>query len=390
MIKTFLVSIALFVAFFSCINTSLAEITDVQRSNELLSVLLELEALSNEMTARIEEMDRDIQKSESIISRSEKLIRLAMEKGNKKAETIARQALITAREAKRRNLRTLQAIKLYREMINKKITALKALIQEGEKTRTEDTDPCREIEAQLERDKNAIKRWQQTLKMTNEELENWASTNDEAAREALKVAIEGFAEAISPLLKKKLKVLDDIQGEIKKWEGKVANSKQAEASLYFLNKLEKARSAYRKALAMGVTGKRIEQIGTAKELYEFGKNHYDLTTKLVHSTDTELTNALSDPEVRALLSDTMASHAKKYMAMLGKKIPIVEQGLPFGAFVVNYTYNAWKWGASALRISQFSKLTDLEIRATDALGKQIRRTMDKLKECRKREQAGRP
>lgn len=82
---------------------SLAQDSDVQKNNWLLGVIFKLERMKDNSVADIQKCEREIQKSESTIRKSEDIIRQAQQRGNAQAEMIARQALTTAQEAKRKN-----------------------------------------------------------------------------------------------------------------------------------------------------------------------------------------------------------------------------------------------------------------------------------------------
>jgi hypothetical protein len=55
----------------------------------------------------------------------------------------------------------------------------------------------------------------------------------------------------------------------------------------------------------------------------------------------------------------------------------------FTLFLRDYGYDAVAWNESRKRILERLEITDLQLKAVAATGEQIKRTMDKLKECRK-------
>jgi len=75
-------------------------------SNFLLSVLFKAQELRDKATMEIRKIDMEIKKNEEAIQKSEKIISLAQQKGNTKAEMVARDALMKATEAKRKNEET--------------------------------------------------------------------------------------------------------------------------------------------------------------------------------------------------------------------------------------------------------------------------------------------
>jgi len=77
--------------------------SDAQKNSWLLGVIFKLERMKDNSAADIQKYEREIQKSENTIRKSEDIIRQAQQKGNINAEQIARSALTTAQEAKRKN-----------------------------------------------------------------------------------------------------------------------------------------------------------------------------------------------------------------------------------------------------------------------------------------------
>ena len=92
---------ALFLLIFYGI--SFAQDSDVQKNNWLLGVIFKLENIRDKAIADIQKYEGEIQQCENTISKSENIVRLAQQKGNVKAEIIAREASIKAQEAKIKN-----------------------------------------------------------------------------------------------------------------------------------------------------------------------------------------------------------------------------------------------------------------------------------------------
>jgi len=77
--------------------------SDVQKNNWLLGVIFKLENMRDKAIADIQKYEGEIQKCENTISKSDNIVRLAQQKGNVKAEMIAREASLKAQEAKIKN-----------------------------------------------------------------------------------------------------------------------------------------------------------------------------------------------------------------------------------------------------------------------------------------------
>ncbi len=92
---------ALFLLIFYGI--SFAQDAEVQKSNWLLGVIFKLENMRDKAIADIQKYEGEIQKCDNTISKSENIVRLAQQKGNVKAEIVAREASIKAQEARIEN-----------------------------------------------------------------------------------------------------------------------------------------------------------------------------------------------------------------------------------------------------------------------------------------------
>jgi len=374
--------------------------TDLERKNWLLGIIFKLENMRDKAVEDIQKYEGEIQKCENTISKSENIVRLAQQKGNVKAEIIAKEALIKATEAKRKNEETLKFEQFYKELLDRKINELKNLIAKIEKNKhgnaqTEKVDDCKKLEVQLERDKDVIKRYQKTIDMSNKELEEWAKMNEEAAEDAVKKGVELMTDAIAYKLEARETVVNKIEGELKKYEAKAGLyglPKQQELANRFLSKWLRAKDAYKKAKASLVAGKAIHAGLTAKETYEVFENDLVVAKTLINDADNDVINTLEDPEIRASISDILSSGAV-VVINLGDEISKLKnivtttnkffsKATSFASFIVDYTYDAKKWLESRDRILQFSELADYELKAVSALGKQIKKTMEKLKNCR--------
>ena len=93
----------LFIALFFCISSAHAQMTEVERGNWLLGVIFKLEKMRDDASADLQRYTNEIRKCDRTIGRSEKIIRLARQKGNVRAETIAGSALARGRRARLKN-----------------------------------------------------------------------------------------------------------------------------------------------------------------------------------------------------------------------------------------------------------------------------------------------
>lgn len=84
-------------------SVSMAKEPDTSRQSWFLGIIFKLEKMRDKEIAGIRKYDAEIQKCNATIRSSENIIRQAQQKGNIKAEQIAREAMRTAQEAKRKN-----------------------------------------------------------------------------------------------------------------------------------------------------------------------------------------------------------------------------------------------------------------------------------------------
>ncbi|MBS3907997.1 MAG: FecR domain-containing protein [Syntrophaceae bacterium] len=89
--------------FLLCPAVSMAKELGVHRQSWLFGIIFKLKTMKDKEIAGIRKYDAEIQKCNATIRASEDIISKARQKGNIKAEQIAREALRTAQEAKRKN-----------------------------------------------------------------------------------------------------------------------------------------------------------------------------------------------------------------------------------------------------------------------------------------------
>lgn len=114
---------ALFLLIFYGI--SFAQDADVQKNNWLLGVIFKLENMRDKAIADIQKYEGEIQKCDTTISKSENIIRLAQQKGNVRAETIAREASNKAQEAKIKNIELKNSAELNKKRAESALATVK-------------------------------------------------------------------------------------------------------------------------------------------------------------------------------------------------------------------------------------------------------------------------
>jgi hypothetical protein len=77
-----------------------------QNDGFLLSALFRTRGLIDRTTADLQKIDREIQENDRVIKKAEEIIVLAGQRNNKQAESVAQEALLKAREARKKNEET--------------------------------------------------------------------------------------------------------------------------------------------------------------------------------------------------------------------------------------------------------------------------------------------
>jgi len=149
--------VILFLLISCSCSISLAQDTDVQKSNWLLGVIFKLENMKDKAIEDIKKYEVEIQKCDNTISKSENIIGLARQQGNARAEGIAREALNKAQAAKTKNLE----LKRSAELNKKRAEVALAYVNSGGK----------DLEAKLEQVEleNSPAAWKENQKQLIEE-----------------------------------------------------------------------------------------------------------------------------------------------------------------------------------------------------------------------------
>lgn len=304
----------------------------------------------------------------------------ARRSGNAQAETIAREAEAVAEDE----------LRLARQLIQKAAARLAESEQALAAARRGTAAPCSDIEAQLERDKEAIKRYEKTLAMSAEEMEKWAEKNKKAEQEALKSAAGALFGSVSKELLENKKIADHILRRFIDYQVQVELNgapKQKVLVDQLIKKMGGASYAYAMASAKADTGKVVETGVNLKTYYDMAKASVDSVKSAAAVGDKEMAEVLQmvkDPEndLRANVSDLVSLTAEKGLEKVLEKTPYLNNLASFSLFVRDYSYNGIAWYQSRERILQNEKIADEQLKAVAALQKQITKTMSRLKECR--------
>lgn len=392
--------VILFLLIFCSI--SIAQDANVPKNNLPPDMISELENRRDKTIANIQKCEGEIQKCNNTISKSENLVRLAQQKGNVKTEEIAKEALMKAQEAKKKNEETLEFYQFYKDLLDKKIDSLRQLTSNLSPSPNPPRD-CKGLEEQLQRDKQAMKNYMKTIDMANKENEKWGKEAEEGRKLAMKTVLESV-NLITKLVSIKLAKMSDKVSGIEREINKYLDMEEP-AKKYYKNllsgKFQRALDHYQEASRELSALKTAEatQIGTginsaskSTAFYEATKNTIDLVKRYNELGNKEMMEILQDPEIKGLsldLSSFLVEQSVSFAAMANESSGYLNKldCIVKGAVLARDTLmTGAKYYYTSERLEQLGEVADIQLKATDALSKRMERTMERLKECREKVQ----
>lgn len=234
---------------------------------------------------------------------------------------------------------------------------------------------CSAIEQQLVRDQNAMRRQQDSIMKGNRELEDWAKQNEEAQKAALDEAKKFLRDSVTK------GVEDFATAKIAKLRSELMRRQpQGQTVSRYMEKIREFEAARN----------RLAAARDAAKIADKGYTPYDAWQEIrkwaaERKRDVDIMNAFlkdmrQDPATAQIAKEVFGDVAIDVLK-LGLD-GVVDSSLSLGDFLVKYGYEATKWTASRNRIVQQNELRDQDLRAVDALDRQIKRTVARLQECR--------
>lgn len=360
-----------------------------QESDWLREQIVELEGMRDKAIADIRKLQDEIRKCDNTIGKSENIVRLARQKNNKQAEAIANDAMMKATDAKRKNEETLKFRRFYKDLLEKRINERKNLLASIEKDKhdnqqTQRETDCSKIEAQIERDKMVTARFMRTIDMSNKEREDWTKEGEDAVWEAGETIVKYLTSGFSDMLEKRGGNFKKIEEQISKYEKRAVTEKDKYFITLIKSKLEKAKWHYTEARNAFDT----KMVVKTSDLGNVLKSEYEVKQKMLEKGDQGITEILKDTGARGNISDIGSFFAD---ALLDHEMELRQSTEFFkhcGPIVAalpavrDLTYSGLKLHYSIESISQLGEVADQELKAVNALKKQMERTMRKAKECR--------
>lgn len=245
---------------------------------------------------------------------------------------------------------------------------------------------CTGIEAQLERDREALRRQQRVNAATADELEAWARLNDEAQRAAVTLGVKSLLGEAATRLQARQARVASLQAAIARNERLLAERGIPVDAVR--ERLATLAVRYDRARTQAAAGAALARAGEVEAIYGLAKTEAGLIAQQQAETDEELRRALADPAFDAIVARdaSVADLARSVLDLLAG-MPGFERLAPpyaLAAFVVDYGYDATQWTLSAQRILQGDALSAQGLEAVAALTRQIRRTVEWREACRAR------
>ena len=303
----------------------------------------------------------------------------ARRSGNKQAETIAREAETVAEDE----------LRIARQLLQKAL----ALLREREHSVSEACRglkaSCSEINAQLERDKEAIKRYEKTIAMNNEEADQWAKKNNEAQKEALKSAIEGVADLVGRRLLENKNIASELEKRLIDYrvqlqvEGLPQQKALAEKLIQDMSLVQGQFDSAMKQAAWGQALKTGVDLDRNYKMTRAAVETVKSTGEIGDKRMADVLQMIKDPEnnLRVHVSDLIALAAEKKLDKILEQIPCLSNAAAFALFIRDYSYQGLAWYQSRERILGCRKVADEQLKAVASLQKQITETMNRRKEC---------
>ena len=244
---------------------------------------------------------------------------------------------------------------------------------------------CPAIDAQLARDREALRRQQGVSASTSAELEAWARENEDAQRSAMMLGVKSLmGEAAGRLAARQARVTA-LQGAIARNERLLGERGIATGPVK--SRLAWLAGEYGRAQAQANVGGAIVRAGEIDGLYELLRTEAGVIAKELATTDDAMREALADPALAAIVNaDASASDLARQTLDQLVATPGFERFAPqyaLASFVVDYGYDATRWALSGARILQGDAVNERSLEAVAALTRQIRRTVEWQSACRR-------
>jgi hypothetical protein len=243
------------------------------------------------------------------------------------------------------------------------------------------------IDHQLQLDKSALERQQRSIQMGLRELDQWTEANKEAQTNALKVGITTILGEAASKMEAQSKSAASFKGWLTRYQKMLKDQGVPFEALQ--PKIERAMSGYVNATIMSKSGTVLKQGLPGLDLWDATKSDLALIVQTQAESNAAIKDVINDPDLKRVLSTNnagaefaesllkLAASSKELQKVIGPEVNL-------GTFIVDYGYEATKWTASRNRILHQWHISDQELKAVDALKKEIVNTVSNLNTSRRR------
>ncbi len=246
--------------------------------------------------------------------------------------------------------------------------------------------PCADFRSQLDRDLDAMRRQQATNAMGFRELDEWTKQSQEAQKAAITLGAKTLLGSLADKLETKERSAAAFQGWLTRYEKQIRDKGVPIESLR--GKIETAMRGYVAAKVQAKSGVAINAALDVAGAWEQLTTFAGAIATTQAKSNAAVKSALDDPMFKTFVNtDATARDAARTfldMALESDELKKFAPGYSVLTFAVDYGYEATKWTTAYNRIVQQNNLAGEQLKAVDALKKQIERTTQSLKACQAR------
>lgn len=261
-------------------------------------------------------------------------------------------------------------------------------------------DPCAAQKRQADLDLERVKRLRDQAEANQEDLREWAKMNADAQREALIDAAKYFAGEYAENLLESQRSLSKLEQQAKKLaEGANAYGPRSKARKQYAAELASLLNDMRPQMTDVIGRQAAKSALDAQKVWELGRDTMHANVAAAAQQNDKLRAFLSDPKLREAFAgegDTESANAELFKTLEDAAVERLSQSKTFlvkyskitgptvraGEFVVDLFYDDWKSWASKEGVVQASNVAGDFARATAALQKRYKASIDALEACK--------
>ena len=243
---------------------------------------------------------------------------------------------------------------------------------------------CAAFTAQIQRDRAALLRQQKVNETSVGELEAWATANADAQRGALLAGATALFGSAAKQLETREASAMAFERLLGRYERQLTTGGVPFSAIK--ERVARALGGYASAKSQAALGRAMNSASDLNERFKYVQTEASVIATRQAAADADLRAALADPSLQRILqTDATALDLLRSTADLAagsSTLSSIGPHYALASFLVDYGYESAKWGASRARILQGAALSDLELKAVDALSQQMERSVARLQACR--------